>query len=251
MVAVVCSFQSELRVMEEKMKDEIRFKSFQLEDLIDLQLNKLDLFLCPAVALAVSSMKGQSGERMINLASVFQYVFLANKIHNLVTDGDLTESERQYPVLVGDYMLGQIFLKICRDDFFSYAGQFVKVIETMNEGILLRWRFKNKNITLKDYRSILGKERASLTALAAGLSAEISGCKNPVIKKVEELGYCLGMAWAAWEEQVYTVLVQEYLAKAKATIAELREHCHIRPLQELFDFLYQEVSPKVALAGIK
>jgi hypothetical protein len=61
--------------MEEKMKDEIRFKSFQLEDLIDLQLNKLDLFLCPAVALAVSIMNGQSGDRMINLASVFQYVF--------------------------------------------------------------------------------------------------------------------------------------------------------------------------------
>jgi hypothetical protein len=27
----------------------------------------------------------------------------------MVTDGDLTENERQYPVLVGDYMLGQIF----------------------------------------------------------------------------------------------------------------------------------------------
>lgn len=249
-MAVVCSFQSELRAMEEKMKDEIRFKSFQLEDLIDLQLNKLDLFLCPAVALAVSSMNGQSGDRMINLASVFQYVFLANKIHNMVTDGDLTENERQYPVLVGDYMLGQIFLKICRDDFFSYASQFVKVIETMNEGILLRWRFKNKNISLKDYRSILGKERASLTALAARLSADISGWKEPVITKVEELGYCLGMAWAAWEEQVCAVLVQEYLAKAKATIAELREYCHLRPLQELYDFLYQEISPKVALAGI-
>jgi hypothetical protein len=45
----------------------------------------------------------------------------------------------------------------------------------MNEGILLRWRFKNKNISLKDYRSILGKESASLTALAARLSADISG----------------------------------------------------------------------------
>jgi hypothetical protein len=39
-------------------------------------------------------------------------------------------------------------------------------------------------------------------------------------------------------------------AKAKATIAELREYCHLRPLQELYDFLYQEISPKVALAGI-
>lgn len=251
MMDLVCSFESELRTVENQMSKEICFKSSTMEDLIDLSMNNLDRHLCPGIVLAVSSMTGQTGGRIISLASVFQYVFLAHYIHRLVTDEDMEERARQYPVLVGDFMFGQTFRKICDDDLFSYTGEFVRVIENINEGILLRWRLKNKSISLKDYRTILGKEKASLTALAAKLGGELAGLPEPCLRKIEDFGYSIGMAWAAWEEPIYTSLVQEYLAKAKGTILELREHLPVKPLQELYEFFHQEISPNAVLAGIK
>lgn len=251
MVALYYGFQSDLWKIEEQMGKEIRFKSSNLEDLIDLSINNLDKRLCPAIILAICNITGKTGNRQISLAAIFQYVFLAHYIHGLVTDGDMEERARQYPVLVGDFMFGQTLLKICQADFSQYAGEFVKVIETINEGILMRWRLKNKNISLKDYRIIIGKERASLTALAGKLGGELAGLKEPYIKKLEDFGYSIGMAWAAWEEPLYPSLVTEYLAKARGTIAELREHILIKPLQELYDFFYHELSPNTVYANTK
>jgi geranylgeranyl pyrophosphate synthase len=251
MVAVVCSFQSELRAMEMLMKKEIQFKSAAIEELIDYKMNNLEAYLCPAVALAVGSLTGQSDNRMISLAATFQYVFLAHHIHKKVHDDLLTESERQFPVLVGDFMFGQTFLKLCNKELFPYAGQFVKLIETINEGIVMRWRLKNKNIPLKDYRVIVGKERGAITALAGKLGAEFSGLQAPDAKKMEEFGYYLGMAWAAWDESTHHSLVQEFLAKAKGIIVELREHIQVKPLQELYDFFYREICSDTVLASIQ
>lgn len=233
------------------MNSEISFKKFRMEDLVDLQMNNLDHQLCPAIVLAVNSMTGKTEKKIINLASIFQYVFLAHYIHKLVSDEDLPEHARQYPVLVGDFMFGQTFLKICDIELFPYAGEFVKIIESVNEGVIMRWRLKNKNLSLKDYRTIIGKERAVLTALAGRLGAEVGGVQQQYHKKLEELGYCFGMAWAAWEESLYSSLVQEYLSKAKSIIAELRDHLNVKPLQELIEFFYQEISHTYVLANIK
>ncbi|NLI91756.1 MAG: hypothetical protein GX434_05970 [Peptococcaceae bacterium] len=251
MVAIAGSFQSELNEMEKVMNTEIRFKSFSIGDLFDLRMNNLDKYLCPALALAVGNMSGQKGKKMIDLASIIQYVFLAHHIHAQVTDGNLTDPERQYPVLVGDFMFGQTFSKLCKSNLFSYSDQFVRLIKTINEGIVMRWKLKNKTILLKDYRVILGKERASLTALAGKVAAEVSGLQEHHVKKIEEFGYYIGMAWAAWEDSIYTSLVQEYLTKAKGTIAELKDHIYIKPLQELYEFFYQEINVNTVLAGIQ
>ncbi len=252
-MVIPSSFQTDLDQVQKQMAKEIMLKTIKLEDLIELPMNELDRQMCPAIFLAVNSLSGQSGVSVISLASTFQYIFLANRIHRLVTDDeDLPEHIRQYPVLVGDFMFGQSFLKMCQDDLFYLTRHFVKVIETMNEGILLRWRLKNKPISLKDYRTILGKERGALTALAARLGAHISGVPEPYIKKYEDLGFCLGMAWAAWEEPSCASLAQEYLAKVKTVMAELKEfHFQIKPLQELYEFFYEQISPNAKLAYIK
>lgn len=250
-MGLVCSFQTELWVVEQQMSKEICFKSTSMEDLIDLQMNKLDRQLCPSIVLALSKIAGQTEKKHLNLASIFQYIFLAHYIHKLVTDEHMTEHARQYPVLIGDFMFGQTFLKLCNKDLFPYSGEFVKIIELMNEGVILRWKSKNKNIALKDYRMIIYKERASLTGLAGRLGAEIAGLEKPYNRKLEEFGYSIGMAWAAWEESIYTPLVQEYLSKAKNIISELRDYLPIKPLQEVYELFYQAISHNKALANIK
>jgi geranylgeranyl pyrophosphate synthase len=251
MEALAFSYQSELRAVEKQMSEEMLFKSSSLEDLIDLSMNNLDRYLCPAVVLVASRITGQIDSKIISMASVFQYVFLAHHIHKLVTDENMTERDRQYPVLVGDFMFGQTFLKICKADLFSYASEFVKIIEIINEGVLMRWRLKNKEMPLKDYKIIVGKERASLTALAGKLGGELAGLQEPYLKKIEHFGYSIGMTWAAWEEMIHTSLVREYLAEAKGAISELEEYFPVKPLEELYDFLFHEINSNAFLANNK
>lgn len=251
MAALACGLQAELKIVEEQMKKEIRFKTSKMDDLIDLPLNKLEKHLYPAIVLAVCSIKGQINNKNIPLATIFQYIFLAHRIHKMVIDEDMEEHARQYPVLVGDFMFGQTLLKLCEEDMLCYIGDFVKAIETINEGILLRWRLKNKNLSLKDYRLILGKEKAALTALAGKLGGVLAGFEGACLKKLEEFGYSIGMAWAAWEEPQCSTLLNEYLARTKAIIVELKEYMPVRTIQELFQFFYQEISPNAVYAGIE
>lgn len=249
---VVFSFQTELDAVESMLQREIRFKTFSLEDLIDLPMNNFDHYLCPAVVLAIGSMTGRNDQKMLNFASIIQYVFLAHHIHAQVTDEDMSELARQFPVLVGDFMFGMTFGKLCEDALFPYSGEFVKLIKIINEGRVMRWRLKNKTIQAKDYRLILGKEKASLTALAARLAAQIAELQEPFRKRVEDFGYFLGMAWAVWEEPLAaTSLVQEYLNRAKGTMAELKDHLYIKPLQELYEFFNQEINPSTVFAVIQ
>ena len=232
------------------MRKDISFRSLTLEQLIDLPNNSLDQKLCPALFFAVTSMKGERNNiRFITLASIFQYVFLANRIHRLVNDEAMNERDRQYPVLVGDFMFGQAFSKLCEHDLFVFSSDFIRLIESMNEGVLMRWRLKNKNITMKEYREILGKERAVLTALIGRLGCKVAGIEEPYAKKVEEFCYCIGMAWAAWDESLGIPMVQEYLNKAKLIISELREFLPTRSLQELYDFFNDNLSPNAKIAS--
>lgn len=238
----VCGIETELEMLEKEMNNEIQFNSLKLEDLVDLPMNNLDRHFLPALVFSVSSITGKISNKITSLASVFQYVFLAHHIHKLVTDEDMSENARQYPVLTGDFMFGQTLKKIFEEDLCCYAGQFVKVIESMNEGIIMRWRFKNKNISMKDYQVILKKERASLTALSGKLAAEASGLPQPYISKFENFGYYVGMAWAASEEPSCTVLLQEYITGAEMMLEELKDYLPTKPLRELLRFFSAEMN---------
>ncbi|WP_353852607.1 hypothetical protein [Dehalobacter restrictus] len=237
----VYSVESELKTVETEMNKEMQFNSSTLDDLLNLPMNNLDRYMSPALVLSVSCMTGKISKTILSLATVFQYVFLAHHIHKLITDEDMSEHSRQFPVLTGDFMFGQTLKKVCQEDIFPYAGQFVKLIKTINEGILMRWRYKNKRIPFQEYNMILGNERASLTALAVKLSAKLSGIPQTYIDKLENFGYCIGMAWAASEEPACASILQENLSKAEENLAQIRDYLPIKPLQELMEFLSAEI----------
>jgi geranylgeranyl pyrophosphate synthase len=160
--------------------EEFGLRASGMEDLVHLRMSHLDQSLLPALTLAVSRMAGPVSDTVISLSSIIQHIYLAQHIHSQVKDPVNGEAVRQFPILVGDYIIGQSFVKMCDKDLFPYISNFVAVIKTINEGIILRWRLKNKKISVKDYKYIIGKERASLTAMAARLGAEVSGIKKTV-----------------------------------------------------------------------
>lgn len=237
-------FQNDLETLHAQMKSEIRFKTARFEELVELSLNHLELNLCPAVVFAVTRALAKEGLKMLPLASLFQYIFLSDKVHRLVTDGDISEDERQYPILVGDYLFGQAFQKLCQKDLFPHLKEFTKLIEEMNEGVIQRWSLKNKQISLDDYILILSKEKASILELAAKMTAEVNGAREIVTNRLESFGYNIGMAWAFSREGFGSHIVTEYMDKADADIGSLTGMCRIQPLKDLYDFVKINLSRK-------
>ncbi|NLM22049.1 MAG: hypothetical protein GX207_09965 [Peptococcaceae bacterium] len=248
-MAVLNSIQSELRAVETQMSKEFGLKASGMKELIQLKLDNLDQILLPAICLAVARTAGPVNNTVIALSSVLQHIYLAQHIHSMVRDREMTDAERQYPILVGDYIFGQSFLKMCEADLFKYVSHFVTVIKKINEGIVLRWRLKNQKISIKDYKAIIEKEKASLTVLAARLGAEGSDLKSHHFAKFEKLGYNIGMAWAASNEPQFSFLTQEYLPKIMANINDLRESFSVQPLQELYEFIQLERGTNAYLAS--
>ncbi|NLL52897.1 MAG: hypothetical protein GX248_09365 [Peptococcaceae bacterium] len=248
-MAVLNSIQFELRDVETQMSKEFGLKASGMKDLIQLQMDNLDQFLLPAICLAVARTAGPVNNTVIALSSVLQHLYLAQHIHSMVRDQEMTDSERQYPILVGDYVFGQSFLKMCEEDLFKYVSHFVTAIKKINEGIVLRWRLKNQKMSVKDYKAVIEKEKASLTVLAARLGAEGSNLKSHHFAKFEKLGYNIGMAWAASIEPQYSFLTQEYLSKTMANINDLQETFSVQPLQELYNFIRQESGTDVYLSS--
>lgn len=238
----VCSIKHGLDMVEYEMDKEIHFNESRLEDLVTLPMTKLDKRLNPSLVIAVSCMTGKINQGIVTLAKVAQYLFLSHKIHALITDEDMSESARQYPVLTGDIMLGHTLKKVCEPEIFPYADQFVKLIKTINEGVLLRWRYKNKAIPSKELVIILSKEKASLMALVARLSAKLSGIPQSYLDNIENFGYDLGMAWAASEETACFSIFQKHLRQAEDTLMVIHDYLPAKPLQELIDFFKTEVA---------
>lgn len=241
-VVTSCFLNSEMETVEKLMNEEISFNSTSLDNLIDLKMTDLDKYLCPAIVLAVTGLTEERYPKKTSLAAIFQYVFLAHYIHSLITDEEMPDNTRQFPILVGDFMYGKSFLKICEADLFSYSTEFVKTIETMNEGVIMRWKAKNNQISLQDKLSILEKERASLTALAGKLSGILAGLNMGAVHKLESLGYSLGMAWAVWDERLDTYLAEKYLIKADGIIEQLSQDFNIEPLRDLYECFSHEIS---------
>ena len=244
-MALVNCIESELNEVKSQIAKETQFKSSSLEELLEYEMNGLDRHLFPAIVLTIGKITEDNREVNISLASIFQYIFLAHSIHRLVDKEDVKASTRQYSVLIGDFLFGQTFYKICDESLYKYAWEFVKVIETINEGVIMRWRLKDKTMSAKDYSIIISKERAALTRLAGRLAAKVAGLKEPYQQRIEDFCYSIGMAWAAWEENIYTSIVHEYLINAKRYLDELKDSLPIRPLQEFFYFFCQGINQDI------
>ncbi|NLI92096.1 MAG: hypothetical protein GX434_07740 [Peptococcaceae bacterium] len=202
--------------------------------------NTLDWELCPAIALAICSSDSKMKIKGQALALSVQQIFLAGYIHCLVHD-DKADCW-QHHVLVGDYLLGLGFQTLINNDLSAYTKEFTNLVQTMSEGIVLRWSLRDTHVSLEEWKQILSKERASITALSGRIAAEISGFTRNQVMISEQIGYFIGMAWASWEESLGLNISRRYLNKAKRLIVKLDNEKSIKLLQELTERMSKTIN---------
>lgn len=239
------SFMRELEEIKAKLAHEIRFKAAEFKELIELSSDDLDENVCPLIVLAVNRSFGGNVRPAVSLATIVQYIFMADQVHHLMNDSlELEEEKRQFPVLVGDFLYGKFFLNLCKGKLLNYLAPLAGVIATMNQGAISRWLEEEEKMSESEHLKILEMERASLTGQAARLSAELAGCSEKDQNRCEALGWELGMAWAAWRDQMGKRAVQQFLNRAKQILMELPEN-EVTPLYELYHYMERSLGEAV------
>lgn len=245
MVPVEFCFLEKLNNVQRRLRQEIDFKPAGFEELVQLEMDELDRTVNPAIVLAVSQAFRKQGQKAEALAGIIQYVFMANQVHKLMKDdSDIAEELRQFPVLVGDLLYGKFFLDLCREKLLSFLDPVAQVMGTMSEGGISRWLSRDKKLDRAEALEIIEMESASLTALAARLSAELAGVSVPLQQRVEAFGWELGLAWGAWKERLGHIEVQLILQRANAILNEisLESQLQVHPLREVYQFMAKRLN---------
>lgn len=239
------SFLEKLNSVQMRLRQEINFKPASFEELVQLDMDELDRTVNPAIVLAVTRAFKKHGQKSEALAGIVQFVFMANKVHKLMKDdSDIAEELRQFPVLVGDLLYGKFFLELCREKLLSFLDPLAQVMGTMSEGGISRWLSRDRKLANAESLKIIEMESASLTALAARLSAELAGVSLPLQHQMESFGWELGLAWGAWKERMENIEVQSILQRANVILNEIpsESQIEIHPLREVYLFMVNHLN---------
>jgi len=245
MVPVDLSFRGKLNTVQAHLREEINFKPAGFEELVQLEMDELDRTVNPAIVLAVSGSCADQDRKSEALAGIIQFIFMANKVHRLMKDDDdLAEELRQFPVLVGDLLYGKFFLELCREKLLLFLDPLAQVMGTMSQGGISRWLSRDKKLSGDELLQIVELESASLTGLAARLSAELAGVSLPLQNKLESFGWEMGLAWGAWKEHIEITVVESILQRANDILDDIssESQLELHPLREVFQYLAKQLS---------
>lgn len=244
MVPLEFSFLEKLNVVQARLRQEINFKVAGFEKLVQLEMDELDRTVCPAIVLAVSRTCGDHGQKSEALAGIVQFIFMANKVHKLMKDdSDMAEELRQFPVLVGDLLYGKFFLELCIEKLLPFLDPLAQVMGTMSKGGISRWLSRDKKMKTDEWLRIIELESASLTALAARLSAELAGVSLPLQNKIEAFGWELGLAWGAGKERLGNAIVHSILLRANDILNEISagSQLQLQSLREVYHYMARQL----------
>jgi len=239
------SFRGKLNKVEAHLREEINSKPAGFEELVQLEMNELDRTVNPAIVLAVSESYADPDRKSEALAGIIQFMFMANRVHRLMKDdNDLEEERRQFPVLVGDLLYGKFFLELCREKLLLFLDPLAQVMGTMSQGGISRWLSREKNLSGDELLEIIELESASLTGVAARLSAELAGVSLSLQNKLESFGWEMGLAWGAWKERLDRTVIQSILQRAKDILEDIssESQLELRPLREVYLYITKQIS---------
>ncbi|TDA69649.1 MAG: hypothetical protein D9V47_05200 [Clostridia bacterium] len=195
MLDILQPVQSELRLVELRMRKEFALKEGRLNELLPLHLkNPWDRLFLPAMVLLHNKLFAPIKEKTVAMACVFQFIYLATLTHRQI------ETNPAMVVLVGDYLYTKFFSYLCRHEALEYLDPLSRSICQIQEAGI--WRQQQRSVqTDSDNLDIIDKERALLVSQACGCGAELGGAGEEQIQMSRGFGLHIGRMWALSEAE--------------------------------------------------
>lgn len=189
-----------LLLVKEKMQKYFHIKAGYLDNFVSLEKGNIKDKIRPLLVINFARMFGEVNEKVISLAAVVQYIYVAFSIHKGVLENEkadlIIDSKNafQFPILVGDYICGCFFLTLCRSDLVEYLEPLAEILCHINQGSLIRLMGEENSSEFEQDLKVVNKEVASLLAGCCWLGSKLVGAKEKEQKLAADLGLNLGIA---------------------------------------------------------
>lgn len=201
----------------------LKIRSGQISRFAHTDLNPLYKVIHPGLVLFTGRLFNAAGEKMVSLAAVVQFIYMAAAVHLRVDEesvdtGDIRDGA-QYPVLVGDYLYGRFFTTLCAGGIVEYLQPLAEIIAEMNLGAVLR--VKGEAAGQAEDPEIIEKETAALTSGCCRLAARLAGAGEEAERQMTEFGYNLGMGLGVLERNLPRELAAGFFDAALARLGAM------------------------------
>jgi len=238
----------DLQQVQLLLRRNFSFRAGQLNEFVPLNFSNLDMTLRPGVVITAGSMFGPVSGRLVALAAVLQFIFMASRVHSNVKEsfsgkerGTDSRAGFQYPVLVGDYLYGKFFTVLCEYGIEGYLKDLAELICHINKSGIHALR--NTGLELTDrqlYLEVVQGETAHLFACGAYLGADLNGADELHKNKLYHFGLNLGTAYGLLERGATPGQVKEFLTAAGVNLYELPSQVDTQCFRNLLTLLSEE-----------
>ncbi|HBX22024.1 MAG TPA: hypothetical protein DEF34_00090 [Desulfotomaculum sp.] len=238
----------DLQQVQLLLKKNFSFRAGQLSEFVPLNFNNLDMNLRPGIVISAGSLFGPASGRLVALAAVLQFIFMASRVHSKVKEGS-SGKERpldsragfQYPVLVGDYLYGKFFTTLCEFGIVCYLKDLAELICQINKSGIHALRNPGMEITDRQlYMEVVQGETARLFACGAYLGADLTGAGEHDKSTLYNFGLNLGMAYGLLERGATSGQVKEYLTMAELNLHQLPGNIDTQCFRDLLELFSRE-----------
>jgi geranylgeranyl pyrophosphate synthase len=235
------AINEELSLVDAKIRKELIInKSGNAGQFSHLEFSRFDSIIRPAITILVGKLFSFNKNKLVALASIFQFIYMSSQIHARITEGDADVDDVrdgcQFPVLVGDYLSGKFFCHLTDQGMLEYLSPLAEIICRINEGAALRNQYPNVNINSSPELAltIIRKETAELFAGCSSLAAKISGATEADVKRMYEFGLNFGIGLGLLEQGAAYEYVEKYINTARTVLNDV---CSSQTINELTDLL--------------
>lgn len=250
---VIYPISEDLKKVQDNMNRYFNIKAGYLGNFAHLELCRLNSILRPALVILSAGMFGRITDKVIALAGILQYIYLASCIHKGINE-DLEISQAatgdprdgcQFPVLVGDYFYGRFFTSLCDAGIVEYLHPLAEIICVINEGGVVRLRNSGAaGLKTLPGCELLRKETAEMLSGCCVLGARLNGAGGRQEETLGRFGVNLGIALGLMEQGGgFEDQATAYLREALPELDKLPAGPSRTALRELVElFLRREVS---------
>ncbi|BAF59621.1 hypothetical protein PTH_1440 [Pelotomaculum thermopropionicum SI] len=237
--------EAELRYVSDLIEGHLTIKAGYLGDFAHLEFSYTDKTVRPALVILSSRIYGLARQKTALLASVFQFIHMASKVHQGISENDSNlarvrkdpRNASQFPVLVGDYLYGKFFTLLCDAGMTGLLQPLAEIICQIHEGSILKKKLDGKSQNSHEFYEAVRKETAELFAGCCTLGARMAGAPDKDQDLLKQFGRSLGMVYGLLEQGIPVKYAAAYLEKALSSLALLPDTPERKLMEKMTDLL--------------
>lgn len=222
---ILLAIREELDLVEDLVSSQLNLKVGNAGSYVHLELSYPDRVIRPALVILSSRIYGYNPEKAVALASAFQFIYMASRVHQGVSekDSDYIKGDSdprdgsQFPVLIGDYLYGKFFCFIYNAGLTNFLSEIAETICHIHEGSIMKRRVNTQKVSI--LRGIVQKQTARLFSSCCHLGACLSGAPKKDRELMKRFGLNCGMAYGLMQIGVPAEKNTVYLEAALNSLA--------------------------------